>query len=65
MRCSLSKRISFLTENWLLPGVDQPLIMYGVRFSGVNLSADFGLLNVVGEETIFPGVPYVGFAFPF
>ena len=30
----ISRRAAFVTENWILPGVDNPLISYGIRFLG-------------------------------
>ncbi|NKB65610.1 MAG: hypothetical protein GKR89_00995 [Candidatus Latescibacteria bacterium] len=61
----LSRRLGLVTENWLFPGVDEPLISYGVRFFGKDLSVDLSLLNVLGQEAIFPGIPYVDFVFNF
>ena len=61
----LSRRMAFVTENWIFPGVDQPLISYGVRFFGETLSIDLALLNTIGEHALFPGIPYVDFVFNF
>lgn len=60
-----SRRMSFVTENWIFPGLDQPLISYGIRFFGEKLSIDLALLNFLGEDAIFPGVPYIDFVFNF
>ncbi|UCE05773.1 MAG: hypothetical protein JSW07_19615 [bacterium] len=54
-----------MTENWLLPGVDNPLISYDMRFFGEKLSVDLALINVIGDGIIFPGIPYVDFVFNF
>lgn len=61
----LSRRISFVSENWFLPGVDNPLISYGFRFFGEDLSVDLALLNVFGDDMFFPGLPWMDFIFNF
>lgn len=61
----LSRRISFVTENWVFPGVDNPIISYGVRFFGEKLSVDLAFINTLGEGAIFPGIPYIDFVFNF
>jgi len=60
-----ARRMSFVTENWIFPGLDQPLISYGIRFFGEKLSVDLALLNFLGDWAIFPGVPYIDFVFNF
>lgn len=60
----LTRRMSLVSENWVYPG-EAPLISYGLRFFGETLSADFALLNILSEEAVFPGVPYLGFSFHF
>ena len=61
----VSRRVALVTENWILPGVDNPLISYGVRFFGEKLSVDLALLNTLGEDSLFPGFPYLDFVFNF
>jgi len=61
----LSRRISFVTENWIFPGVDQPLISYGFRLLGEKLSVDLALFNTIGDDMLVPGFPYVDFVFSF
>jgi len=61
----LSRRMAFVTENWILPGVDQPLISYGMRFMGEKMSFDLALWNILSEDIFFPGMPYVDFVFNF
>ena len=61
----LSRRIAFVTENWIIPGVDQPLISFGFRFFGEGLSVDLALINTIGEDTFFPGIPWLDFVFNF
>jgi len=43
----LSQRTAFVTENWIFPEVDQPLISYRFRFFGERLSVDLALLNTI------------------
>lgn len=61
----LSRRMAVVTENWILPGVDDPLISYGIRFMGEKLSVDLALVNTLGEHAIFPGIPYINFVVKF
>ncbi len=61
----ISKRTTFITENWLFPEVENVLISYGIRFFGEQLSVDFALLNITGSEAIFPGIPYIDFVYNF
>ena len=61
----LTRRTALVTENWIFPGVEDPLISYGIRFFGKRLSVDLGLINTIGEEAIFPGIPYIDFVVQF
>ena len=61
----LTRRIAFVSENWIFPGVDETLISYGLRFFGRRLSVDLALINMIGEEAFFPGVPYIDFVVQF
>ncbi|MCK5118562.1 MAG: hypothetical protein KAQ78_03210 [Candidatus Latescibacteria bacterium] len=61
----LSRRLSLVTENWIFPGFGNPLISCGIRFFGEKLSTDLALMNTLGEDMIFPGVPYIDFVFAF
>lgn len=64
----LSRRVSFLTENYYLPTVSENVgISYGLRFFGEKLSVDIAFANAVGPRTtfLFPGVPYIAFAVKF
>lgn len=61
----LTRRLSFVTENWIFPGVDEPLISYGLRLFGEKLSIDLAFINILGEGSIFPGFPYIDFVFNF
>lgn len=61
----LLHRISFVTENWIFPGVDKPIISYGIRLFGEKFSIDLAFINTIGEDTIFPGLPYIDFVLNF
>ncbi len=60
----LSKKLSFVTENWLFPNVDRPLVSLGLRTIGENASWDLGGMTVLGVgTTVF--VPWIGVAWKF
>jgi len=61
----MTRRTAFISENWILPGVDDPMVSYGVRFFGEAISTDLGFFNVISDDAIFPGLPFVAFAFNF
>ena len=62
----LSRRVSFVTENYLIPNDDvNAVLSYGLRFFGEKLSADLAFWYVPGEEIPFPGIPYVAFSVKF
>jgi hypothetical protein len=61
----VSRRVSLLSENYIVPGVsDGTLLSYGLRFFGDRLSTDLAFINLPSQP-IFPGVPYVAFAVKF
>lgn len=55
----IGKRTKFLSENWIFPGVDDPLISLGIRWFGEKMALDFGMFRTTGME--FLGVPWVDF----
>jgi hypothetical protein len=61
----ISRRISLVSENWIFPGVDDPVISYGFRFFGEDISVDLALFNILGDDAFFPGFPWVDFVFNF
>lgn len=62
----IGRRVSFVTENYLLPNEEVPSILsYGLRFFGEKLSVDLALWNMPGEDAVFPGIPYVAFSVVF
>ncbi len=60
-----ARRMSFVSENWIFPGLEDPLISYGIRFIGESISVDLGLFNVASRDIIFPGLLYIGFTWNF
>ena len=61
----LARRMWFVTENWVMPDVDDPLISYGIRFAGEDIAVDLAFVNVASGEAILPGIPYVSFVYNF
>jgi hypothetical protein len=60
----VSRPISLVTENWVIPGTDAPFISYGLRFFSEKISIDFAFINYLGG-LLFPGIPYVDFVVSF
>ena len=61
----ISRRGALVSENWGIPGLGPPLGSYGVRFFGEGLSFDLALINPLGEDAIFPGIPYIDLVYKF
>ncbi len=61
----LTQRMALVSENWIFPELDNPLVSCGIRFFGEKLSVDLALINTLGKEAIFPGFPYVDFVVNF
>lgn len=60
----MSRRVAFISENYVVVG-ENPAISYGLRFMGERMTFDLAFVNVLGEDAIFPGIPFVDFAFFF
>lgn len=60
----LSRRISFVSENWLFPNTDHPVVSAGLRTIGENVSWDFGFFTVAGGGMLVP-IPWIGAAWKF
>jgi hypothetical protein len=58
-------RMAFVTENWVFPGIDNPLISYGVRFFGESIAVDLAFFTPTGEDAITPGIPFIDFVYNF
>ncbi|MBN1292328.1 MAG: hypothetical protein JXB48_10860 [Candidatus Latescibacteria bacterium] len=61
----LTRRLAFVTENWMIPGVNNVLLSYGIRFLTEKFTTDFALLNTTGGNVVFPGIPYIDFVYNF
>ncbi len=61
----VGRRLALVSENWVIPGVDDAIISYGIRFFGEQLAVDLALWNKIGGESGFPVVPYVDFVWRF
>lgn len=60
----LSRRVAFVSENWLVPNTDRPVASAGIRTIGENLSWDFGFFSVLGADGFIP-IPWLGVAWKF
>lgn len=60
-----TRRLAVMTENWLVPGVDNFAILYGFRLIGEGLSADLGFITVTDEDAFFPGIPLITIGYGF
>lgn len=58
-----SNRVSFVTENWMLPGGEYGLASGGIRFLGKGMAVDFGLMTVLGARSFDGVAPILGFLF--
>ncbi len=60
----VSRRLSLVTENYVMPGLAKPFISYGARILGEKISVDLAFANYTGQM-LFPGIPYVDFVVRF
>lgn len=60
----VARRISLLTENYYITGVNDGAVSYGIRFFGDKLSTDLAFFNSP-HDWLFPGIPFVSFAVKF
>ncbi len=62
----MSRRLSFVTENWIFPNVqDHPLISAGIRTLGESVTWDLAALTVIGTGGGTVVVPWFGAAWKF
>jgi len=55
-----SRSIALVSENWIIPGLDNPFFSAGLRFFGKKLSADFALVLITeNETTVFPYLDFI------
>ena len=58
--------MAVVAESWFFPNFyDEPWIIYGIRFLGLRMSADVGMIAVPSVDIVFPGIPYIDFVFNF
>lgn len=60
----VARRVSLLTENYYLTGINDGAVSYGFRFFGDKLSTDLAFFNSP-KHWLFPGIPFVSFAVKF
>ena len=60
-----SRRVAFVSENWVIPGVEDAMLSYGFRLMGESISVDLAFFTPTGEDFFFPGAPFVAFSFSF
>ena len=58
-----SRNISLVTENWLVPEKDTPVLSFGLRFFGEKISTDFALIFPMEKEVFI--FPYIDFVYKF
>lgn len=59
-------RLAVVAESWFFPNFyDESLVIYGIRFLGLRMSVDVGMIAMPSEEIVFPGFPYFDFVFNF
>lgn len=61
----LTRRVALVSENWIIPGADAPVVSYGIRMMGEDLSFDLAFFNILDQDAIFPGIPYIDLTFKF
>jgi hypothetical protein len=66
-----SKRIAFVSENWIVPGINENggyygILSYGIRFLGEKTSIDLAFLNNPDiASSIIIGIPWLDFVINF
>ena len=58
-----SRNISLVSENWLVPEKDTPILSFGLRFFGEKLSADFALIFPLEKDVLT--FPYLDVVYKF
>jgi hypothetical protein len=59
-----TRRISFVTENYLTTANSDVLFSYGIRFLGEKFSTDVAFFNL-SSDPVWPGIPFVGVSVKF
>lgn len=61
-----TRRLAVVAESWFFPDLyDEPMIIYGIRFLGLRMTADVGMAAMPSVDIVFPGFPYFDFVFNF
>lgn len=63
LQSRVTQRLALVTENFIFPGLDSPILSIGPRFLGKKMSADLGFFIVQDEPDEF--VPFVSFTTSF
>ena len=61
----MSEQVAFLSENWFIPGDNDPVVSYGLRFIGEKIAVDLGLFTLLDDDPLLPGIIYGNFVFHF
>ena len=64
----ISRRVSFVTENWFFPGEEYQLLSGGLRVHGDRMTVDVGLVTtgeLLDGDDGLPVVPWLSFAYHF
>lgn len=59
----VSRSISVVSENWLIPEKETPILSFGLRFFGEKLSTDFALIFPLDSEVFM--IPYIDLVYKF
>ncbi len=59
------RRTKLITENWMIPGVDWPVVSLGMRWYGDKLSVDFAIIRPLMGDFEALGIPWVDFVVHF
>ena len=61
-----TRRLSVVVESWHFPHYyGEPFVIYGIRFLGLRMTVDVGMVGFPSEGIVFPGWPYFDFVFNF
>ncbi len=58
-----ARRVSLVSENWIFPGLDDPVISGGFRFFGESLAVDLAAMSTSNSDV--PVLPYIDFVYNF
>lgn len=62
----ITRRVALVTENYFVPSsLGQPVVSGGVRLMSEKLTVDLAMFNLLGDDFVFPGLPWVSFVYKF